>query len=365
MHGLPTQPAPLAAGMALDAPWAGIMSDTPTWAHMMFVHELTICRPRFIQEAWFPVSSTFQVQDLAELGDVSTIHANRHGDVTGLVRIDDVLVLVRAGSGTAGIVVAGDAEPVPRVAAQLKERYQADLPTDDDTVPVCFSWHDNGHSSLWRNITAPHWDDIADNYAAGAQAAIGALANAETAPDTGRLLLLHGPPGTGKSFAIRALIRAWRPWCAASVVTDPDCLFSDSAGYLTSLMTASDEGYDRPWHLLVLEDAGELMGLDARQRAGAGLSRLLNLTDGILGQGTNILVLLTTNEPLPKLHPAVRRAGRCWAEIELPPLSIGEANTWLAANGRTDFVKAPTTLAELYAPDATRRPGHSRVGFAA
>src|SRR5205085_505181 len=104
-----------------------------------------------------------------------------------------------------------------------------------------------------------------------------------------RLLLLHGPPGTGKSFAIRALIRAWRPWCAARVVTDPDCLFSDSAGYLTSLMTASDEGYDRPWHLLVLEDAGELMGLDARQRAGAGLSRLLNLTDGILGQGTNIL----------------------------------------------------------------------------
>ena len=42
---------------------------------------------------------------------------------------------------------------------------------------------------------------------------------------------------------------------------------------------------ERAWRLLVLEDAGELMAASARAEVGQGLSRLLNLTDGLLGQG--------------------------------------------------------------------------------
>lgn len=42
--------------------------------------------------------------------------------------------------------------------------------------------------------------------------------------------------------------------------------------------------------------------------------------DGLIGQGFNLLVLVTTNEPVGKLHPAVVRQGRCLAEIEFGPL---------------------------------------------
>jgi hypothetical protein len=48
------------------------------------------------------------------------------------------------------------------------------------------------------------------------------------------------------------------------------------------------------------------------------LSRLLNLTDGLLGQGRKVLVAITTNEDLTRLHPAVVRPGRCLARIECP-----------------------------------------------
>ena len=65
------------------------------------------------------------------------------------------------------------------------------------------------------------------------------------------------------------------------------------------------------WKLVVLEDSGELLSIDAHERTGQALSRLLNVTDGVLGQGTKAIVLVTTNEPLRKLHPAIRRAGRC------------------------------------------------------
>ncbi len=101
------------------------------------------------------------------------------------------------------------------------------------------------------------------------------------------------------------------------------------------------------WRLLALEDCDELIRAEAKQGAGQALSRLLNLTDGLLGQGLNVLVALTTNEPLARLHPAVVRPGRCLAHIEVGKLSRAEALAWL---GRTSGVEAGgAALAELYA----------------
>src|SRR5262249_11841327 len=95
-------------------------------------------------------------------------------------------------------------------------------------------------------------------------------------------------------------------------------------------------------------DTGELLAADAKEQSGQGLSRLLNVVDGIIGQGLRVLVLVTTNEPLTRLHPAISRPGRCAARIEFGPLSRAEASAWLdaphtAAEGRE------VALAELFA----------------
>ena len=58
----------------------------------------------------------------------------------------------------------------------------------------------------------------------------------------------------------------------------------------------NEDGLEKPWRLLVLEDTGELLSADARDRAGQGLSRFLNVVDGLIGQGLRVLVLVTTNE---------------------------------------------------------------------
>src|SRR5690242_3443036 len=103
----------------------------------------------------------------------------------------------------------------------------------------------------------------------------------------------------------------------------------------------------KPWRLLLLEDCDELVRGGAKQSAGQALSRLLNLTDGTLGQGRDVLVAITTNEDVSRLHPAVVRPGRCLARVELGPLPFAQARNWL---GKADGIGANgATLAQLYA----------------
>ncbi len=96
----------------------------------------------------------------------------------------------------------------------------------------------------------------------------------------------------------------------------------------------------------MVEDADELIRADASRSAGASSGRLLNLTDGILGHGMRVLLLLTSNEPVHGLHPAVVRPGRCLADVRFALFTPTQAAQWLAGAGKRP--SRDSTLAELY-----------------
>lgn len=222
---------------------------------------------------------------------------------------------------------------------------------DEEEVQIGF-WRMTGQGPYceYKRMFADPWEDIKQNYADSVSDGLNNLMKITGDQIAGKLLLLYGPPGTGKTSSLRTLARAWQEWCNIEVVIDPDRMFMD-ADYLMSVLAQSRNTDKRKWTMLLLEDCDELIGTKAKQTGGQAMSRLLNATDGFLGQGQNLLVGITTNEPINDLHPAVLRPGRCLATLEVPELSFKEAAAWLNDPILVGKLKdgEPATLAELYA----------------
>ncbi|MDQ3485573.1 MAG: ATP-binding protein [Actinomycetota bacterium] len=248
-------------------------------------------------------------------------------------------------------------EQLESVVVEMRARHDELVgppPEGVSPVQLWFASHGQGApaTSTDRRLESLPWDASRGNYPHEVRARLERLMVYDEPLDaSARLILWHGRPGTGKTSAIRSLIDAWEPWCATQYVSDPDQFFA-RADYISTVLTsrralrpwrAQDTVTERDWALVIAEDCDEYLRPQARGSAGASLGRLLNLTDGLLGRGMKVLVLLTTNEPVGRLHPAITRPGRCLDVTEFTEFSAAEASARLDRP-----VAASMTLAEIY-----------------
>jgi len=210
-----------------------------------------------------------------------------------------------------------------------------------------------------RRLPTEHWASIEENYPKVTRDHLADVMHLNQPGGSGQLMLWHGPAGTGKTTALRALMTEWEGWCKFHYITDPERFFDDP-GYITEVMFPEqpirDEDCQPTWRLIIVEDNDRFIRHNNARSNTDGLGRLLNLTDGILGQGYRNIVLLTTNEPLDRIHPALTRPGRCLASIEFDRFSPIEAANWLPDG--LPIPNGPMTLAEMY----ESAKAHTRIG---
>jgi ATP-dependent 26S proteasome regulatory subunit len=101
--------------------------------------------------------------------------------------------------------------------------------------------------------------------------------------------------------------------------------------------------------ILVIEDAERVVSdRGSGQGSSIGVSNILNMTDGILGDVMNIQIIASFNMHRNKIDSALLRKGRLIAEHKFSKLTDKETNKLLKHIGKDHEVTDGMTLADIY-----------------
>jgi hypothetical protein len=275
------------------------------------------------------------IQRAAKQASAFTVHAGRQSTAYVTTEELDIIVSCEWAEDWTIILAAKNSAKASKWEAAMHDLLPAPPPPPpppplpDNIIPVSFWMQDQftgGAAARRRKITVQPWAEIEGNYSSDVRAQLGELMATDDPGSGGKLALMHGPPGTGKTRSILSLFYEWKAWCHASVVTDAERFFGDP-NYLNDLVFGS-EGMAE-WLLIVIEDGDEFVNVQSKDSKGQSIARLLNMADGIVGQGLNLLTLITTNVPMDQLNPALARSGRCMADIHVGAFSEADSRDWL------------------------------------
>lgn len=175
-------------------------------------------------------------------------------------------------------------------------------------------------------------------------------------PAKGRLVILTGSPGTGKTHFVQGIVndvhKAYFVLLSASQVQE-----ASGPQLLHAILDFLDY-HDRKPFIIIVEDADDMLVARGADNM-AAIQALLNLTDGILGQTLDVRVIATTNAKKLEMDKALLRPGRLVGQvIEVSELSVEQSNRVLQRlNPNAAPLTKAATLAEVY--ERAYRPSES------
>lgn len=166
------------------------------------------------------------------------------------------------------------------------------------------------------------------------------------------VLILIGPPGTGKTTFIKNLIH--RAKANAKVAYDEKVLEGDDffAGFI-----------EDDCRFLIMEDADTF--LESRADGNTMMHKFLNVSDGLVSAADKKLVFSTNLPNVRDIDEALLREGRCFDVLEFRPLTRSEALAVLeeVKSDRQLPDGQQFTLAEIFKSQPSSRKAGHRIGF--
>lgn len=144
-----------------------------------------------------------------------------------------------------------------------------------------------------------------------------------TSEPRGRLTILNGPAGTGKTFLIRGLLQEVKG--AVFVVVQPHFLPSLAEPSALTALTKLRADHEGEPIVLIVEDADECLAnrIDGNLSA---ISAVLNIGDGLMGSVMDVRIVATTNAGTNDFDPAIKRPGRLSTSMTVNKISVAKAS---------------------------------------
>ena len=172
------------------------------------------------------------------------------------------------------------------------------------------------------------------------------------------IVLFHGIPGSGKTSYIRNLISE----CNTRFIYIPNNLFNhiSDPDFISFISTYPDS-------VIILEDCEDLLKNREKNETGSGISALLNLGDGLLGDALQLKIICTFNCDLSKIDEALLRKGRLIYRYEFGKLDKTKVTELAKKLNINKEITEAMTLADIYNLSHDNNNGISKkteIGFA-
>jgi len=164
------------------------------------------------------------------------------------------------------------------------------------------------------------------------------------------ILLLIGPPGTGKTTFIRGLLAHTN----SSAIVSYDAAILDKDGFFARFIESDD-------NVMVLEDSDAF--LKPRSDGNTMMHRFLNVGDGLVTTKGKKMIFSTNLPSVRDIDSALTRPGRCFDIVEFNQLSYGEAKALAEKlDAPMPDIKDQYSIAEIF-NEQTHKPNVRKVGF--
>jgi len=266
-------------------------------------------------------------------------------DESWIFSFADALVRITPSTSDVEVIISSSRpEEIDRLAKALSPLL------DRSTVSQIHVLRNNGKGG-WACAPAGRFTDPLqrDNYSAPIQEDFDHVVSEFSSDQPcGRLILLDGPPGTGKTRLVRGIAAAVQgsaflivPVSMAAQMGRPDLV--------DVLLTLRRSGREGMPIVIVVEDADSCLVPRQADNANA-MAELLNATDGIWGDALNLRVIATTNARHCEIDPALLRPGRLCRRLAVGLLRPDHASRVFGRlTGTPRAFEKPVSLAEIYA----------------